>query len=141
MRIGLTVSLGGIGLLLGATPLLAHHAFSQEFDAEKPVKMRGTITSVEFTNPHSWIHVDVKRPDGTVENWAFEGGTPNTLFRRGITKASFPIGQEVVVDGYQARDGSLRGNGRDITLPDGRQLFIGSEGPGAPSTKPTKEPR
>jgi hypothetical protein len=133
MRTKLTVVLGGVGLLLAAVPGLAHHAFSAEFDAGKPIKLEGTVTMVEWINPHAWIHLDVKRPDGTVEQWMIEGGTPNTLFRRGITKNSLPVGTVIVVDGYQAKDGTLKGNGRDLTLRDGRKLFIGSTGTGAPN--------
>jgi hypothetical protein len=133
MRRTLTVVLAGIGLVLAAAPVLAHHAFSAEFDANKPIKLEGTVTKVEWTNPHAWIHIDVKRPDGTMEEWMIEGGTPNTLFRRGVTKNSLPAGTVIVVDGYQAKDGTLKGNGRDLTFKDGRKLFIGSTGTGAPN--------
>jgi Family of unknown function (DUF6152) len=113
-------------------PLRAHHAFAAEFDAKKPIKLEGTVTKVEWINPHAWIHIDVKQADGTVEKWMIEGGTPNTLFRRGVNKNSLPYGTTIIVDGYQAKDGTLKGNGRDITFSDGRKLFIGSEGTGAP---------
>jgi hypothetical protein len=111
---------------------LAHHAFSAEFDAKKPVEFKGTLTKMEWTNPHVWIHMDVKKSDGTVENWAFEAGTPTNLFRRGFTKESMKPGLQIAVDGYQSKDGSHRANGRNVTFADGRQLFIGSTGTGAP---------
>ena len=110
----------------------AHHAFAAEFDATKPVRLRGTITKMEWINPHAWIHIDVKKNSGPAEKWMIEGGTPNTLLRRGFTKTSVAIGTEIIVDGYQAKDGSLKANGRDLTLPDGRKLFMGSSGTGAP---------
>src|SRR5216117_2220016 len=100
-------------VLAAAVPLRAHHAFTSEFDASKPVKLRGTVTKVELINPHSWIHIDVKNPDGSVTNWAIECGTPNTLFRLGVNKDSLAIGSELLVDGYQAKDGSNKANGRD----------------------------
>ena len=114
-----------------ATPAWAHHAFAAEFDARKPVRLEGTVTKVEWINPHAWIHMDVGK-GGKVEKWMIEGGTPNTLFRRGFTKDSLKIGTRIVVDGYRAKDGSLRANGRDITLPGGQKLFMGSSGTGAP---------
>ena len=119
-------------VLLCDPPGLAHHAFSAEFDAKKPVHLEGVVTKVELINPHAWIHMDVTGPDGTVSSWMIEGGSPNVLFRRGITKHTITPGTKVVVDGYQAKDGSLRANGRDITLPDGRKLFLGTSGTGAP---------
>jgi hypothetical protein len=111
----------------------AHHAFSTEFDAKQPVTLRGTITSVEWINPHAFIHLDVKGDDGKVANWAIEAGSPNTLVRRGMTRDSIPAGTEVVVFGYRHRNGSNTANGRDVTLPDGRRLFITSPGTGAPA--------
>jgi hypothetical protein len=132
MRTKLAVVVAGLGLLLSAVPVLAHHSFAAEFDAKKPVNLRGTITRMEWINPHAWIHMDVKGPDGKVVQWMIEAGTPNTLFRRGFTKDSLAVGTEIVVDGYQAKDGSNRANGRDVTLPDGRKLFLGSSGTGAP---------
>jgi uncharacterized protein DUF6152 len=123
----------GFGLFLAAAAsLTAHHAFAAEFDANKPVSMKGTVTKMEWVNPHVWLHMDVKRPDGKVENWAFEAGTPNVLFRRGFTRKSLLPGAVVVVDGYQAKDGTHRANGRDITFEDGKKLFMGSSGTGAP---------
>jgi hypothetical protein len=134
MRTRLFLVGGGVGalLVLAAAPVMAHHAFSAEFDADRPVKFRGTVTKMEWVNPHAWIHIDVKRPDGTTEEWMIEAGTPNTLFRRGVTKQSLQPGMEVLVDGYQSKDGSLRANGRDLTLPNGQTLFLGSTGTGAP---------
>ena len=141
MRTKLSLSVSGLGLflLLAAAPALAHHAFAAEFDAKKPVKLRGTVTKMEWINPHTWIHIDVKKPDGTVEEWMVEAGTPNTLLRRGFTKQSLLAGTEVIVDGYQSKDGSLRANGRDLTLPNGQTLFLGSSGTDAPyEDKPKK---
>jgi hypothetical protein len=134
------------GLALGATgmavSLSAHHAFAAEFDANKPVQMKGIVTKMEWLNPHVWLHMDVKQPDGTVENWAFEAGTPNVLFRRGFTRKSLLPGTVVLIDGYRAKDGSRRANGRDLTFEDGKKLFMGSSGTGAPyelNQKPTPD--
>ena len=134
MRIKLPFLATGIVVLLNMTaaPVPAHHAFAAEFDAEKPIHLEGTVTKMEWINPHAWVHIDVEKPDGTVEKWMIEGGTPNTLLRRGLTKKSLMPGTEIIVDGYQSKDGSLKGNGRDLTFPDGRKLFMGSSGTGAP---------
>jgi hypothetical protein len=144
MRTQLSVVICGLAFTLAGTavPVSAHHAFAAEFDASKPVNLKGTITKVEWVNPHVWIHIDVKKPDGTVEAWAIEGGTPNVLFRRGATKESLPPGAEIVVDGYQAKDGTKRANGRDVTLADGHKLFLGSSGTGAPyELTPDNQPK
>ena len=139
MRLKLAFAFAGAGLILAAVPAWAHHAFAAEFDAKKPVHYEGKVTKVELINPHSWIHVDVKNPDGTVTNWMFEAGSPNVLLRRGFTKNTIPTGTEVVVDGYQSKDGSNRANGRDITLPNGQKLFIGATGTGAPDEGDKKQ--
>ena len=126
------VCMGLVALLAtAAPPAVAHHAFSAEFDARKPVRLEGTVTKMEWINPHAWIHMDVAK-GGKVEKWMIEGGTPNTLFRRGFTKDSLKAGTKIVVDGYRAKDGTMRANGRDITLPGGQRLFLGSSGTGAP---------
>ena len=132
MNTKLAVAVACAGLLLPALPAWAHHTFAAEFDSKKPVHLAGTVTKVELINPHAWIHVDVTGTDGKVTGWMIEAGSPNVLLRRGFTKASVPVGTQVVVEGYQAKDGSNRANGRDITLPDGKKLFLGSSGTGAP---------
>jgi Family of unknown function (DUF6152) len=144
MRRKLVVIVAGLafGITGLAVSLSAHHAFAAEFDANKPVQMKGIVTKMEWLNPHVWLHMDVKQPDGTVENWAFEAGTPNVLFRRGFTRKSLLPGTVVVIDGYRAKDGSRRANGRDLTFEDGQKLFMGSSGTGAPyelNQKPTTD--
>jgi len=129
----LSVGVAALGMLLAVKPVSAHHAFAAEFDAKKPVKLRGTVTKMEWINPHAWIHIDVKKEgESGVDEWMIEAGTPNTLLRRGFTKDSLKIGTEILVDGYQSKDGSLRANGRDLTLPNGQTLFLGSNAPDAP---------
>ena len=134
MQRKLAVAVSGVALLLAGTAasVSAHHAFAAEFDADRPVNFEGTVTKMEWVNPHVWIHMDVAKADGSMESWAFEGGTPNVLFRRGFTKQSLLPGTKILVDGYQAKDGTNRANGRDITFTDGTKLFLGSSGTGAP---------
>ena len=132
MRVTFRLVCAGMLLAAAAAPVRAHHSFASEFDAKKPVKFTATIVKMEWINPHSWMHIEVKKPDGTSEAWMIEAGSPNSLFRRGINKNTVKPGMVVVVDGYQARDGSRRANGRDVTLPEGRKLFLGSQGTGAP---------
>jgi Family of unknown function (DUF6152) len=130
MRHHLTVI--AAALLLSGVSASAHHSFAAEFDANKPIQLRGTVVRVEWINPHTWIHIDVKEGDGKTERWMIEGGTPNTLLRRGLTRDTLPEGTEILVDGYRAKNGSNRANGRDLTFVDGRKLFMGSSGTGAP---------
>ena len=115
----------------GVAPLLAHHAFSSEFDEKRPLKLTGAVAKVELINPHSWIHIDVKNATGEVTRWMVEGGSPNSLFRNGFTKNSLAVGTVIVVDGYQAKDGTNRAVGKDLTFEDGKRLFLGGSAPGA----------
>jgi len=131
MRSGIAALIGAVACSAIALPATAHHSFSAEFDANKPVKLQGTVTKVLWINPHTWIHILVMKPDGTTEPWEIEAGTPNTLFRLGFTRESLKNGTLINVDGYLARDGSHRANGRDLTLPDGRKLFMAGSGPAA----------
>src|SRR5579883_209614 len=132
MRTRIAVVAAAAGLFCATVPAWAHHAFAADFDAKKPIHLEGTLTKVELINPHSWIHVDVTDKDGKTESWMCEAGSPNVLLRRGFNKNTIAVGTKVVVDGYQSKDGSLRMNGRDITLPNGQKLFLGSTGTGAP---------
>ena len=138
MRTKILALITAIGLLLAAVPVWAHHAFAAEFDANKPVKFRGTVTKMEWINPHAWIHIDVKGDDGKVTPWMVEAAAPNALLRRGWNKNSLPPGTEILVEGYQAKDGQNRANGSVITFTDGKKLFVGSSAgdpgaaPGAP---------
>jgi Family of unknown function (DUF6152) len=127
MKLGLTCILA----LLVAAPARPHHAFAAEFDINRPIKLRGTVTKMDWINPHSWIHIDVKGPDGKVVSWMIEGGSPNVLLRMGFTKDALPAGAEIVLDGFQAKDGSNRGVGKTLSFADGRKLFLGSSAPGA----------
>ena len=136
MKVRRAIVVTGFGLVLGvvmAGSVWAHHAFSAEFDSNRPLHMEGTVVKMEWINPHSWVHVEVTNDDGSKTVWMVEGGTPNTLFRRGFTKNSLAPGTEIVVDGYQAKDGSYKMNGRDLTFRDGSKLFLGSSGTGAPT--------
>ena len=139
MRIMTSALLATAMLSLAIVPASGHHAFSAEFDGNKQVTLRGTITKMEWINPHAWIHIDVKQPDGAVVNWMIELGPPNSLLKRGWTKQSVPAGTEILVVGYQARDGARRANGRDITFADGKKLFAGSSGAGAPYDNPANK--
>jgi hypothetical protein len=121
--------IAGLGLLFAALPLAAHHSFQAEFDQSKPVKLQGKVTEMEWINPHSWIHIDVTNPDGTVTNWMVECGPPGIMLRRGFTKRSLETGTEVSVQGYQAKNGENRANGSSVTFKDGRKLFVGGSNP------------
>ena len=125
--------------MLATAGAQAHHAFATEFDVNRQITLQGKVVKVELINPHSWIHVDVKGTDGKVASWAIECGAPNSLLRRGLNKNSIPVGTQLVIDGYQARDGSTTANAKDITLPDGKKFFVGSSGTGAPYEK--QEPK
>lgn len=136
------ILLGGFALLIGGVSrVYAHHAFGAEFDPNLPVLLKGPVVRVEWINPHTWIHLEVTKKDGSKEVWMVEGGTPNSLLRRGLKRDTVKVGQVIIVDGYQAKDRSSRANGRDVTLPDGQKFFLGSSGTGAPYDAPGKDLR
>ena len=129
-----TLAVGAVALLVCAIPAVAHHAFGAEFDADAPIQLKGKIVRLEWVNPHTWIHLEIETEDGGTEIWMVEGGTPNVLVRRGLGRDCLPIGTELIVDGFQTKDHTLkRANGRDVTFPDGRKFFLGSSGTGAPT--------
>ena len=132
MRRNIAIVLAGVVMALATVPVVAHHAFSAEFDANRPIHLEGTVVKMEWINPHSWIHIDVVGEDGQTVTWAVECGAPNPLLRRGLNKNSIPVGTELVIDGFGAKNGSNTANARDITLPDGSNFFVGSSGTGAP---------
>jgi hypothetical protein len=140
VRTKVIVVIAAVGILLASAPAWAHHAFAAEFDANKPVKFRGTVTKMEWINPHAWIHIDVKGDDGKVTSWMIEAAAPNALLRRGWTKQSLPPGTEILVEGYQAKDGANRANGSVITFTDGKKLFVGSSA-GDPGAAPGAPPQ
>ena len=121
--------------LLSATPVLAHHSFSAEYDATQPITLRGTLTKMDWVNPHGWLYIDVRQPDGKVVNWAIEAGSPNSLIRKGLRQSDFPIGSEVVVEGYRARKGTSSAIGTSVKFADGRNFFLG-----APADAPPPKP-
>lgn len=132
LRKKIAVFIVALGLAVGGIQTLAHHAFSAEFDADRPVHLEGTVIKVEWINPHAWVHLRVTKDDGSTEDWMVEGGTPNVLARRGVNRNSLQIGTVIIIDGYQANDGTNKANGRDLILQDGTKLFLGSSGTGAP---------
>ena len=138
MRIRLVSLAAGAWLAAHGGAALAHHSFAAEFDANKPVKLEGVVTKMDWINPHSWIHLEVTDAKGQKVEWMIEGGAPNALLRRGWNRSSLPAGTKILVLGFQAKDGSFRANGRDITFADGKKLFVGSSGTGAPGEKPQK---
>ena len=139
MRWKSSLLVAGIGVLLVSTmPVQAHHSFAAEYDPLKPMTIKGTVVKMEWINPHAWIHVSVKNPDGTITEWMAEAGSPNALVRRGVTRESLPVGLEVTIQGFGAKDGSKMMNARDVKYPDGRRLFVGSSGTGAPDERSQK---
>jgi hypothetical protein len=141
MRTLHAVAVAGVCLLVTAGPVRAHHAFSSEFDVKKPLTLKGTVVKWEMINPHSWFHIEVKDPDGTVVEWMVEGGSPNSLIRQGVTKNSIQIGMQLTIEGYQAKDATNKAVGRNFVLPDGKRLFVGSQsGPDSKPATPDEQP-
>jgi hypothetical protein len=135
MKSGRRLSFVALALIAVGLPAFAHHSFSAEYDKDQPITLKGTLTKIEWTNPHGWVYLDVKADDGKVTNWAVEFGAPNTLLRRGMRKSDFPTGVELLVKGYRAKSGSPTINGTSVTFPDGRNLFTGSSNPNAPGAE------
>ena len=138
MRTQRAIVAAGVGLLLMAATASAHHAFSAEFDVNKPLTLKGTLVKWEMINPHSWFHLEVKQPDGTTIEWMIEGGSPNTLIRQGVTKNSIQVGMELLIEGYAAKDATNKAVGRNFVLPDGKRLFVGSTAAPDPAPAPAK---
>jgi hypothetical protein len=134
MRTRRATAAAAVAALLASAPLLAHHAFSAEFDINKPIRLQGTLTKWEMINPHSWFHLDVKDPDGAVVPWMVEGGSPNQLIKAGVTKRTLASGTQLIVEGYQAKDGSNKAVGRNLLLADGSRLVLGGSAPDVPTT-------
>ena len=132
MRWKLWMAAGCLGMMVAGAPATAHHSFAAEFDEHKPITLKGVLTRMEWVNPHGWLYMDVKGPDGKVENWGIEAGAPNALLRRGLRKTDFQPGLELVVTGYLAKNGTHTANGRTVTFPDGREFFAGSSSGNAP---------
>ena len=130
MRMKRAIVAAGIGVLLAAGQAWAHHAFSAEFDVNKPLTLKGSLIKWEMVNPHSWFHIAVKDPDGKTTEWLIEGGSPNQLIRTGVTKNTVPIGTELTIEGYRAKDGTMKAVGRNFVLPDGSRLFLGGSAGG-----------
>jgi hypothetical protein len=138
MRMTLAVAIAGICLLTGGAQLSAHHAFAAEFDVNRPLTLKGTLVKWEMVNPHSWFHIDIKDKDGKFSTWMVEGGSPNQLIRMGVTKNTVPVGTELVVEGYQAKDGTQKAVGRNFVLADGKRLFLGGSAGGVSDPKTAK---
>ena len=138
MKTQLAVAGVVVGLVLAVAPIRAHHSFAAEFDVNQPITLKGTLSKMEWVNPHGWIYIDVKAADGKVTTWAVEAGAPNALLRRGLRATDFPVGSQIVVDGYRAKDGSPTANGSTVKFPDGRNFFMGTQGNDAPAPTDAK---